>query len=49
MIIERRIMKCKHCGEYVGEFYGNLDIHLWTKHREIMLHFLNDQMVDEKQ
>ncbi len=42
-------MKCKHCGEYIGEFYSELDEHLWKRHREIVMQFLREQEVDEKQ
>jgi len=38
-------MKCKHCGAYVGEFLSELDAHLWTKHREVMMEFLKKQRV----
>lgn len=41
-------MKCKHCGEEVGEFYSGLDEHLWTKHRKKMMNFLNKQVKREE-
>jgi len=34
---------CKHCGEEVGEFWSQLEDHLWTEHREIMMKFLERQ------
>lgn len=36
-------MKCKHCGEYAGEYYSELEIHLWNKHRKVMMQFLESQ------
>lgn len=41
-------MNCKHCGEYVGEFYSELDNHMWTKHREIVIRFLKQQEAVKK-
>lgn len=29
-------IRCKHCGEDVGEFWSQLDEHLWNKHRNII-------------
>ena len=40
-------MKCKHCGEEVGEFYSDLDTHMWIKHREIILKFLKKQILKD--
>ncbi len=36
-------IKCKHCGEEVGEHHTQFVEHLWTKHREIMVEFLGSQ------
>ena len=37
-------MKCKHCGLEVGELYSELDTHLWIKHREVIIRFLQKQV-----
>ena len=34
---------CKHCGENVGEFWSDLETHLWNKHREIISKWLVKQ------
>ena len=36
-------MICKHCKEEVGVQYSELDTHMWTKHRQIMMRFLDKQ------
>lgn len=40
-------MKCRHCGRKVGEFYSDLDTHLWIKHRRVMIGFLERQRKKE--
>lgn len=40
-------MKCKHCGEEVGEFYSQLSEHLWAKHHDFMMRFLASQSLSE--
>ena len=41
-------MKCKHCRKEVGEFYSELETHLWIDHRDIMMKFLDKHKMKEK-
>ena len=37
------MMRCKHCGEEVGEFYSDLDNHIWSEHPQIQIRHLKAQ------
>lgn|GEM_PF-2140021 len=41
---ESKRMRCKHCGKEVGKYYSDLEEHLWTEHRDIMMEFLRTQV-----